>query len=245
MSRRKTEHKKNKVMSIKVSYLPVSDADKLIWLQNFSLKIGTYANSVGITELEVESLNKEKEFYDYIINAIESYKQTLNSLIGYKNMVVHSDDHQELGPLPPLPHLPSAPAAISKGVFDRIKKMVIRIKASENYNNVIGQDLGIIAANTRIDHSEMQPKLRVRLDAGRPLIKSTKGTADGIDLYVNRNDGKDFTLLGRFLKTEYIDKAILPASTPLAEWEYKAMFVIKNSNVGRMSSVASIVVKKF
>lgn len=232
-------------MSIRVSYLPNSDADKLMWLHNFSSKIGTYAGSLGITEMEVESINKDRAFYDYIINAIESYKQSLNCFIGYKNAIIHSSDRQELGPLPSLPDLPPAPEGINKGVFDRIGKIVHRIKSSVNYSNTIGQDLGIVAANSRVDHSELRPKLKIRLDAGRPFIKSTKGIADGIDLYVNRNDGNNFVLLGRLFKAEYIDKTILPASTPLAEWEYKAMYVIGNDNVGLMSSVASVVVKKF
>ncbi len=149
-----------------------------------------------------------------------------------------------MGPLPSLPDLPPAPEGIDKGVFDRISKIVHRIKSSVNYSNVIGQNLGIVAANSRVDHSELRPKLKIRLDAGRPFIKSTKGVADGIDLYVNRNDGNNFVLLGRLFKAEYIDKTILPASTPLAEWEYKAMYVIGNDNVGLMSSVASVVVKK-
>ncbi len=108
----------------------------------------------------------------------------------------------------------------------------------------MGQDLGIIAAATVVDTATLQPQLTVKLDAGRPFIKCTKGIADAIDLYVDRKDNTGFIALGRLLKTEYIDIAPLPAATPIAEWDYKAMYVIGNDNVGLMSAVESVIVKR-
>ncbi len=108
----------------------------------------------------------------------------------------------------------------------------------------MGQDLGIIAPTQTIDTSTMQPDLSVKLDAGRPHLKCTKGFADAIDLHVDRKDGAGFTLIGRLLKTDYIDVTPLPANTLLADWAYKAMYVIGNENVGLMSPVVDVVVKK-
>ncbi len=113
-----------------------------------------------------------------------------------------------------------------------------------NYTDAIGQDLGIISVVQNIDPDTMKPELKVSLDAGRPHIKCVKGYADAIDLYVDRKDTAGFVLLGRLLKADYIDTASLPATTLLAEWDYKAMFVIGNDPVGLMSAVASVVVKK-
>ena len=90
----------------------------------------------------------------------------------------------------------------------------------------------------------LKPDLIIKLDAGRPRIKCAKGVADAIDLYVDRKDGTGFTLIGRLLKTDYIDTFNLPAATPLVDWDYKAMYVIGNDNVGLMSAIASILVKK-
>lgn len=151
---------------------------------------------------------------------------------------------QHLGVIPSPPTLATAPAGVTEGVFDRISKLAKRMKASTNYTDAMGQDLGIIAATQTIDVNSLQPDLKVNLDAGRPHIKCSKGYADAIDLYVDRKDGSGFTLIGRLLKLDYIDVVSLPANTLLAEWDYKAMYVIGNSNVGLMSSVTSVVVKK-
>jgi hypothetical protein len=225
-------------------FLPQSDADRVVWLNNFSTKIGTYAASVGITAAEITSINNDKAFYSFIINMHDSYKQTLNNLTAYKNLLKHAVAQQHLGSIPVVAALGTAPTAVPEGIFDRISKFAQRIKASVNYTEAMGQDLGIIAPELTIDLSSLQPELKVKLDAGRPFIKATKGIADAIDLFVDRNDGNNFIPLGRLLKPEFIDTANLPASAPLAEWEYKAMFVIGNDNVGVMSPVVSVVVKR-
>ena len=156
----------------------------------------------------------------------------------------HAVAQQHLGALPVLPNLAAAPTTVTEGVFDRVSNLVKRIKASVNYTSAMGQDLGIVAPVQNININTIQPDLKINLDAGRPHIKCVKGYADAIDLYVDRKDGSGFVLIGRLLKTDYIDTANLPANIALIEWDYKAMFVIGNNTVGLMSSTASIIVKK-
>lgn len=238
------KHKTIKIMSTRVSYLPSSDADRVIWLNNFSAKIGTYATNVGITAAEVTAIGNDKAYFQYIINMMDAYKQNLNNLTAYKNMVKHAVGQQHIGAIPSAPVLGAAPTAVTEGVFDRISKFAQRIKASVNYTENMGQDLGIIAPEVNVDPTTLQPQLKVKLDAGRPHIKCSKGITDAIDLYVDRKDGAGFILLGRLLKADYIDTFNLPAGTALAEWDYKAMYVIGNDNVGLMSAVESVVVKR-
>jgi hypothetical protein len=182
--------------------------------------------------------------FQYIENIVEIYKQTVNNLVSHKNLLKHAVAQQHLGAIPTVPTLGTAPSAVTEGVFDRVSKLAQRIKASINYTDAMGQDLGIVAPISVIDVTTLQPQLIVKLDAGRPHIKCNKGVTDAIDLYVDRKDGAGFILIGRLLKADYIDTANLPAATVLAEWDYKAMYVIGNDNVGLMSSVEAIVVKK-
>lgn len=231
-------------MNLRSSYLPSSDSDRVVWLNNFSTKIGTYAASTGITTAEVTAVHNDSSFYQYIVNMLGSYKQSLNNITSYKNLLRHAIGQQHLGALPIAPVLAAAPTAVSEGVFDRVGKLAQRIKASVSYTESMGNDLGIIASINSIDLTTLQPALLVKLDAGRPHIKCVKGIADAIDLYVDRKDGSNFVLIGRLLKADYIDTANLPAATPLVEWDYKAMFVIGNDNVGLMSAVESVIVKK-
>lgn len=231
-------------MALNISYIPTSDSERNVWYGNFSTKINTYAALVGITAAEVTAIQKDAAMFNYIINMAEAYKQTVNNITSYKNLLKHAVGQQHLGALPVAPTLSAAPASVPEGVFDRVGKYVKRIKASANYTEAMGQDLGIIAPVQTIDITSMQPDLKVSLDADRPHIKCSKGYADAIDLYVDRKDGAGFILIGRLLKLDYIDVVSLPANTLLAEWDYKARYVIGNDVVGLMSAVVSVVVKK-
>ncbi len=226
-------------------FIPSTDTEKNVWLNNFGLKLPTHATTLGITPAEVALIQKDVVFYQYIINLQETHKQTLLNITAYKGLLKHANGQQHLSAIiPSIPVLPTAPPAVAEGVFDRISKLAVRIKASVNYTDSMGQDLGIIAPTQTINVATMQPDLKVMLDAGRPHIKCTKGYADAIDLYVDRKDGGGFVLIGRLLKLDYIDVVSLPNTTALAEWSYKAMYVIGNDNVGLMSPIVSIVVKK-
>jgi hypothetical protein len=183
--------------------------------------------------------------YNYVVSTSEIYKQLMGNLVSYKGLLKKSSTQQVIGAMPAPPTLPAAPAAVPGGIFNRISILVKKIKSSLNYTEAIGMDLGIIAPVQTFDVNTLQPELSVNLEAGRPHIKCTKGMADAIDLYVNRNDGNGFTLIGRLTKTDYLDIANLPTGTLLTEWEYKAMYVIDNVNVGLMSSPVSVVVKRF
>ena len=231
-------------MSTTISFIPNGDADKGIWLSNFNAKLPTYANLVGITAAEVTAIQKDTAMFQYILSMLEAHKQTVNNITSYKNLLKHAVGQQHLGAIPSPPTLGTAPATVPEGVFDRISKLVKRIKASANYTEAMGNDLGIIAPTQTIDIATMQPDLKVSLDADRPHIKCSKGYADAIDLYVDRKDGAGFVLIGRLLKLDYIDVVSLPTNTVLAEWDYKARYVIGNDPVGLMSAVVSVVVKK-
>lgn len=226
-------------------YVPSSDTDKVVWLNNFSTKLGLYAASTGVSAAEVTATQKDAAMFSYIINLQEIYKQTLQTITGYKTLLKHAVGQQHLGSvIPALPTLATAPASVPEGIFDRVSKLASRIKASAAYTDSMGSDLGILAPAVTFDASTMQPDLKIKLDAGRPHLKWTKGEADALDLYVDRNNGSGFTLLGRLMRNEYIDIASIDPTKVVDEWHYKGIYVIADVAVGLYSPVVSIAVKK-
>ena len=228
-----------------VTYIPSTDAGKGVWLANFSTKLPLYASSLGLSATEVSSVQDDNAFFQYVIGMTEVYKQTVSNLVSFKNQLKHAVGTQHLGTLPTLPALSAAPVGVAEGIFDRISKLAARIKNSLAYSNNIGADLGIVApSNAAVDVTTLQPELKLRLDVGRPRIRWVKGISDAIDLYVDRNDTLGFVLLGRLLKSEYIDVASIGAGKVYDEWKYKAIYVIADEQVGLFSQTASIDVKK-
>lgn len=225
-------------------YIPTTDADKAIWLNNFSIKLGLYASTLGVSPTELANIQKDNTAFQYVIHMLEAYRQSILSIAAYKNMMKHAVEHQHIGDIPTMLSLPTPPPSVPEGIFDRVTKLATRIKASLNYTDNIGSDLGIISTATAIDIHSMQPDLKIKLNVGKPHIKWTKGDADATDLYVNRNDGAGFVLIGRFTRSEYLDHATLPEDKRYDEWHYKAIYVIADKLVGLYSQVTSVDVKK-
>lgn len=231
------------VMNSTINFMPNGENDRAIWLHNFSTKLPGHALALGITVQEAEAVQKDAAMFSYILSLLEMCRQTTIMLTGYKNLMKHARKHQHLGALPVMPALPP-PESIPEGIFDRISKLAGRIKASPNYNASVGHDLGIIAPRRNVDLQSLQPKLRIILMAGQPQISCIKGKADGIDLYVDRNDGAGFVLINRLLRLKYLDTTILPAGGGIREWSYRAIYVKRDRQVGHMSAVVSVVVKE-
>ena len=226
-------------------FIPASDNDKGIWMNNFSTKLGTYAANVGVTTAEVTATQKDALMFIYILTLQEIYKQTLQNITGYKGLLRHAVGQQHLSAtIPALPVLATPPSSVPEGVFDRVSKLATRIKASVNYTDNMGSDLGIVSSATTVDVDTMQPNISIKLDAGRPHLKWTKGYADALDLYVDRGDGAGFILLGRLMRNEFIDISSLPATKVIDEWHYKGIYVIADEPVGLYGQVSSITVKK-
>ncbi|MES2515379.1 MAG: hypothetical protein V4580_14595 [Bacteroidota bacterium] len=231
-------------MAITTRFIPASDAEKGIWLNNFTAKLAVYAVLLGFTPAEITALQKDNAFYQYLIGIIEQLKQSLLTFIGYKNMAKHAKAQQHIGALPTLPSMGTPPAVVVEGIFDRASKLAARAKVSPNYNDNIGTDLGIIAPSASIDAATMQPEIKVNLEVGKPHLKWKKGQSDSLDLHVDRDDGQGFVLVGRFTRNEYLDITPLASGKVFDEWKYKGIYVIADTPVGLFSNVISVDVKK-
>jgi hypothetical protein len=226
-------------------YLPNSDADRCIWINVFALKLAIYGPALGVTAAELLAVQKDSAAYQYVVGLIENHRQYISSLTGYKNMMRHAVSDQHIGALPVLPVLATPPPVVPEGVFDRISRLVARFKKTTAYNDTIGADLGVIAPTPAIvDVATLQPELKIKLDVGRPHLKWVKGYSDAVDLYVDRNEGNGFILLGRLLKNEYIDITPIGVGKIFDQWAYRAMYVISDQPVGLYSDPKTIDIKK-
>lgn len=221
------------------SYLPNTDSDRAIWLNNFNNKLSGYATALNITAADVTQTGKDYSMYAYIINALDLLKHSQQNTTAFKNMLKHSNG-QPIGNVPISPNLGTAPTAVPAGIFDRIRLLVQRIKNHPNYTNSIGQDLNIIAPIDSTDPNTIESVLTHKLDVGRPHLKWQKGIADAVDIYADHNDGNGFVLVGRFMRGEYLDTTPLAAGKIADDWKYKAIFVIADEQVGQMSQIITV-----
>jgi hypothetical protein len=227
-------------MIMSLQYLPVSSADRVIWLNNFSGALPQFAAALGLTTAEVQNVQRDAAYYAYTLQLQNDARQYLQSLTQYKNSMQSTSAQAVTVPLPVLTVIASPPPAVPPGIFGRVSTLVLRIKRSTAYTTAIGQSLGIIAPTSNFDPNNAVPELSVRLDGGHPFLKWKKGAFDAMAIYVDRGDGNGFVFLRHTVKTDYLDTEPLPANTFSVNWSYRIKGMIGDDEVGQFSQVISI-----
>ena len=222
-------------------YLPRSDKKKSMWLSNFAVRLPYYAATLDITPSTLTSIQNDAKMFEYAIQLVDSFSKIKKTRTSFKNQLRD-------GPVSSTPFAvpkvisPSPPALVPPGIFKRVTALIRKIKVNDNYTPAIGKHLDIIGPETYLDTKKIKPKLKVRFVAGRTIIKYNKGRSDGIDIYVDRGDGKGFNFLATDNEPDYIDPAELPDGVNSAIWKYKARYRIDDKQVGKYSNIVEITV---
>ena len=218
-------------------YLPSDDAGRLGWITNFAAKLPSYFAALGLTQADVDSATADAAFFAYCLKAQQQVAAYSQQWTTYKNSA-RDGGAASLGLAPVAPNLGAAPAPVAPGIIPRAKALVARIKVAPGYTDAIGQALQIIGTDNPVDPSTLKPVLDVSLDAGQVVIGWTKQGMDGIELQVDRGDGKGFIFLAIDTIVPYTDTQALPAAA--AVWKYKAIYLQADQRVGSWSDVVSL-----
>ncbi len=251
-------------MKKKKHYLPTKENDRITWLNNFALKLATYAMQFNLTPAQVGWVQTAALFYAYIIGRIDSAKNEVTSLVAFKNKLSFTTDNEPLGPVPQ-PELPMEPMAVPSGIFTTVARMVADIKNSPNYTASIGEDLRIIGEETTTqDPALLKPTLKIVLGTGgHPQLSWVKKGADLTNVYVDRGTG--FILLRSVTGNKLTDNYPLPSATTAAPpttpappssgsgnasaapaaaavWRYRIVYVKDDAETGQYSDPISVAV---
>ena len=84
----------------------------------------------------------------------------------------------------------------------------------------------------------MKPIFTIVLQAGHPNIVWKKQGMDALEIHVDRGAG--FAFLALDTVPDYLDTAPLPAPGASAVWKYKAIYRLRDEQVGQWSDIASV-----
>ena len=219
----------------KNTYLPNSDADRIVWLNNFSSKFSTLAVSLGFTAADATAVANDAAMFSYLMGQVEVFTTAKEQRVQYKNLIKNGPIGKPGGALPSGPVVAAPPAVVAPGIFPRIAQLVQRIKNYPTYTEAIGRDLGIIGAEQTIDPTTMKPVLKLVSTAGKVEIQWVKGVADAVRIESDKGAGWQFLAVDSV--PHYMDTT--PITGP-ANWKYRAMYIIADEPVGQWSDVVNI-----
>lgn len=96
----------------------------------------------------------------------------------------------------------------------------------------------LVGASHVVDADSWKPVLKAQNKVGHPVLGWNKGDTSALEILADRNDGKGFVFFTISTEVSATDNAPLPESASL--WKYKAIYRLRDLQVGQWSDVLSI-----
>ncbi len=221
-------------------YLPRADADRVIWLNNFSSKIGNYLTKYGITAAEKTDIVNFALDFAFRVSLTAQMKKALGGVVEWKNALRDGIPAGGVITVPVMPSLTGAPTAVAPGGFDRVADVVKKIKDNNVYVAADGRDLGIEGTTAqRPDLNSLKPDIVLKTGtAGRPAFGWKLNDMDGVNVY--KDDGTGYRFYAHDKHPDYEDKAPLPANP--TRIRYKFIYTLGDEEVGQFSDPITVTV---
>lgn len=224
---------------MKAHFLPKTDGELSLWLQNFASKLPSYQTILNLSAEDLSSAARDAETLSYSLKISEAYRNEWKERTSFKKILKEGNGAAITLPTPPV-EPPAPQGTIISGIVPRIRKFSQRIKKHPNFTTSIGIDLGLIGTDVNRDASALQPEIKAVFSGGEVVIAWKKGVSDGIDIYVDRGTGWEF--LATDFQPNFTDKYRLSAEAAAAKWKYKARYRIGDEQAGNWSNVVEVAV---
>lgn len=208
-------------------------------LTNFASKIGDYATLFNLTPDEVTKAERDAAFFNWVVNnlpKVETYKQ---NWFNFKRIARKGEGSVTENTVPNPPTFDAMPGGVSPDIQGRFASMAKRIKAHQNYTTAIGENLGIEGAEQqRMAIENAQPILKAMMSGGKVILEWKKYDYEGI--VIEKDTGEGFKVLDKSIHPNYTDNSALPPQGQSALWRYRAMYFLREGNVGDWSDIVTI-----
>jgi len=217
-------------------WLATTLPDTLVQVQNFLAKIASYATVLGLTPAQVGAAQDLCEAIIGAINSTDQCRTTMQAMTQWRDSVLTGEPVGANAAAAPV--FPVVGAVVyqvgSITQFVRLRDLIV---ASPGYTLAIGEDLGLVGAETsRPAPSSVTPDLTAQASTG--YMVNLTGSMQGMDaLRVEYSrDGNNFTTVA-FLTNTPGGFQVTPQTPNQPEKGFvRAVFIKKNEVVGNYSA---------
>lgn len=213
-------------------------------LQTFKNGIGGYSALFSLTSAQLAAQAADAAYLDFILKGLAVMANGAQQWTAWRN-IERTGGTQPASGAPVAPMFPAAVPAVAPGIETRFRALVQLIKANPNYNEAIGQALGIEGSQqTGPDLTTIQPIIDAFISGNHVTVKwgwgGNRAYLDICELQVDRNDTKGFGLLTYDTTPGYTDTQTFPAAPVI--WTYRAIYRVGDHPVGHWSHTVSVMV---
>lgn len=225
-------------------YLPRPVAKLVPWLRNFATQLDRHGPTLGLAADDIAAGKADSLYVAAVLELQQQATQFGVAWTSHKRQVLYGEGATNWPVTFAMPA--TLPTPTPGGAMRRITRVVGRIKTSPAYQPNIGIAFDIIGTDRRLGPAELaqiQPVLKVLIGpGGHPIVRWRKRGLGGIEIHVDRGDGKGFVYLTMDIQPDYIDRAPLPPPGTVAIWTYRAIYLKRDIKVGQWSNPTAITI---
>ena len=228
----------------KDSYIQRNDADFSAQLTTFKNVIPDYATLLNLDPGIVTAQAADADYFAWCLQLQELLRNTAQQSSTWKTLIRNGGTPPATG-APVLPKFPPGPTAVQPGIEPRFRALAQQIKADADYNQSIGDALGIVGPeHAGPDYATLKPALKAVINGTAVDIDWSWGgyrTFLSIcEIQVDRDDTAGWVLLAMDTTPGTTDTHGFP--TKPAKWLYRAIYHAGDSRVGEWSNPVSVTV---
>lgn len=193
-------------------YIPGREGDLRLWLINYRKQLLVHQATLNISDTDRDA---QLAFVDALIASMDA-----NTSAQQNAQMARSN-------------LNSNKLTSIRG----IRKMSQKIKVKDEYNNDIGESMGIVGEENAIDIENAKPILKTRIvETGREISFNLLGFFDAVKIFRKR-PGEEKKFLAVDTSSPYIDTEPMVNGT-----QYTAYYMLGDETVGVESDPATIII---
>lgn len=226
-------------------YFPTKNSERPEWFGNYATQLPLLNATLALTAGDVTATVADARFLEYAagdwLTAAREFGPAATSGLDQLYDDAAVDDF--VLPVFTVPALPAGVAAVPPGALQRIFAYVQVIKASPNYTEAIGLQLGVVGAEASGEHPLPTFTLKVERGDGCECVRLSfrKYGRPGVAIHGRRGTGA-WEMLAIDLSSPYLDeRPLLAPSTPEVR-EYRLQYYETDGPTGDFTPVASVTV---
>ena len=227
-----------------IRWFPLSLTERAAWYRNFNQRIQVIGPSLGLTAGELATIQADCEMLTFLAASTTSVARFAQSFEAFRRVMTENGSGDAEPHVPPPPTL-TPPAGAGPGIFDRLTRLVKRIRTAPSFTEETAALLGIARTRYRVRQTHLEdgasPKITASaLPAGVVTLKFVRGASTGIFVEMRLDNDEEWQLAGKFVKSP-AEFTVPPNADALPRRvQIRARFLHGNDAVGNWSDVVTV-----
>ncbi|MEP7077333.1 MAG: hypothetical protein ABI878_16125, partial [Acidobacteriota bacterium] len=175
--------------------------ERASWFGNFAKQFALIASGLGFTQADIDAVNADNAMLQFLSARLLQTENYVAAVKAFQRTIT-SGRNGTLTPNFPLAPDAPMPAAVPTGIFERLERLVRRIRVATGFGPQIGAALGItprIVERLSSFDTQPLPKVSVSANAYTFIVRVTRGLFDGFVVEIKRSSSSSWETPGSFV----------------------------------------------